>query len=92
MHICSLAHVTCQPVDGLDFSMFFLTTMCMGSPGQMLVVVFGIYIFEDIGEMEQRFICAQSEIVMCRFLVGYKPNNVSLTCPRMFTKCSPVDL
>jgi hypothetical protein len=42
----------------------------MGSPGQMLVVVFGIYIFEDIGEMEQRFICAQSEIVMCRFLVG----------------------
>lgn len=70
MHICSLAHVTCQPVDGLDFSMFFLTTLCMGSPGQMLVVVFGIYIFEDIGEMEQRFICAQYEIVMCRFLVG----------------------
>jgi hypothetical protein len=30
----------------------------MGSPGQMLVVVFGIYIFEDIGEMEWRFICA----------------------------------
>ncbi len=23
---------------------------------------------------------------------GYKPNNVSLTCPRMFTECSPVDL